>query len=191
MRGPPTVVTEHLLLRPPVAGDVDALYAIQGDRVAMSHTWWAPDRSATADRLDAYAKRFAIDGFAPWTALLGSSGDVVGWGGLNVDPCDARWGAEVSYFIHRAHWGRGLASEIVAAALSWAFGELELPSVTAFAKAENPASIRVLTKSGFELVGVVPELERSQYTVQRGARASSTFQKSPTSSSPCARRSIS
>lgn len=166
---PPTVLTEQLRLRPTLPEDVDALHAIQGDREAMAHTFWAPDRAATAAWLDAYARRLPLDGFAPWTAVLRSDGRVVGWGGLNVDPADTRFGPEVAYFVDRAFWGRGLATEIVEASLAWAFGALDLDSVTAFARRENRASIRVLEKSGFTLVGFVEDLGRNQYTRRRSA----------------------
>lgn len=167
--GPPTVVTAQLRLRATLESDLDALHAIQGDREAMAHTFWAPDRDATAAWLRGYADRFALDGFGPWTAVLAESGEVVGWGGLNVDPADARWGPEVAYFIHRAHWGRGLATEIVGAALAWGFAELALPSIAAFARRENAASIRVLTKCGFRFAAFVPALDRNRYVVRRGA----------------------
>lgn len=173
MSGPPTVLTPSLRLRATRADDVDALHAIQGDPEAMAHTYWAPDRSATAAWLDAYARRFRVDGFGPWTAELRSDGRVVGWGGLNVDPADTRWGPEVAYFVHPAHQGRGLATEIVGASLDWAFGELGLDTVTAFVRRENAASIRVLEKSGFALAGFVEELDRNRYTASRAARTAS------------------
>ena len=137
----------------------------------MAHTYCAPDRNATAVWLEAYAARRTVDGFSPWTAVLRTEGTVVGWGGLNVDPLDPRWGVEIAYFIHKAHWGRGLASEIVTAALSWAFGELELSSVAAFAREENAASVRLLEKLRFRFTRFVPELNRNQYTALRGDRS--------------------
>ena len=168
---PPSVETRRLLLRPPRASDVDALFAIQGDREAMRFTWWAPDRGATARYLDAYAQRFAVDGFAPWTAVLRTEQRVVGWGGLNRDPQAPSWGTEVSYFVHPAYWGRGLAGEIVEAALALAFRELGLAEVSAFTRPENRASARVLERAGFVFLRHVPELERDQYVVRPAHRS--------------------
>ena len=167
--GPPVKTTRRLLLRSPEPGDVDALYEIQGDREAMRHTWASPDRAGTARYLEAYDARFAEDGFSPWVALLREGGRVVGWGGLNRDPEAPHWGVEVAYFIHRACWGRGLATELVGAALEHAFRDLALPEVLAFTRPENLASRRVLTKSGFAFVRHVPELERDQYVVEPGS----------------------
>ena len=165
--GPPTVETRQLQLRKPQPSDVDALFEIQGNADAMRHTYVAPDRDATARYLQAYAAHFSEDGFAPWTALAGSDLRVVGWGGLHKDPQAPHWGPEVSYFIHSACWGRGLATELVRAALQLAFETIGLAEVAAFTRPENEASQKVLTKSGFRLLHYVPELERDQYVFDR------------------------
>jgi RimJ/RimL family protein N-acetyltransferase len=165
--GPPTVETCRLLLRAPTAADVDPLFEIQGDPRAMQFTFCAPDREATAERIAAYAARFAEDGFAPWTAVLRAEDRVAGWGGLNRDPEAPEWGPEVAYFIHPAYWGRGLATELVTASLDLAFRRLGLAEVGAFTKPENGASARVLRKTGFSFVRYVPELGRDQFAVAR------------------------
>jgi RimJ/RimL family protein N-acetyltransferase len=167
--GPTTIETPQLVLRAPEPGDVDPLYEIQGDASVMRHTFVATDREATEQFLRSHAARFAEDGFAPWTAVLKSERRVVGWGGLNKDPIAPEWGAEVAYFIHSRYHGRGLASEIVSAALRLAFDELALPEVYAFTRPANVASRRVLQKSGFHSVGYVAELERDRYVIRRPA----------------------
>ena len=169
--GPPTVETPQLVLRGLVPTDVDPIFEIQRGADAMRHTYVAPDRAATARYLEAYAARFAEDGYAPWTAVLRSEGRVVGWGGLNRDPHAPQWGTEVAYFIHRSYWGRGLASEIVRASLGLAFEVIGLPEVVAFTRPENHPSRRVLDKSGFTFLRHVAELERDQYVVERFSRS--------------------
>jgi RimJ/RimL family protein N-acetyltransferase len=95
----------------------------------------------------------------------------VGWGGLCVDPFDPGWGIEVLYFFDPACWGRGYATELVAASLRHAFRDLELPQVGAFATSDNLASIRVLEKSGFRFVDFVPALARNRYRATRAPAA--------------------
>lgn len=142
----------------------------------MQFTYCAPDRAATARRINAYAARFAGDGFAPWTAVLKADDCVVGWGGLNRDPDAPDWGVEVSYFFHPAHWGRGLATELITASLALAFGQLGLPEVGAFTKPANWASLRALQKAGFVFVRYVPELERDHFSLKRPVwEAAATF----------------
>jgi ribosomal-protein-alanine N-acetyltransferase len=160
---PPTRRTRRLVLRAPEAADVDTVFAIQGDAAAMRFTYCAPDRAATAAFLAAHADRFAQDGFAPWVAILAAEDRLVGWGGLIKDPKAPEWGVEVAYFFAPSVWGRGLASELVAASLAHAFDDLGLPEVGAFVRPANLASVRVLTKAGFARTGFVPELERDAY----------------------------
>jgi ribosomal-protein-alanine N-acetyltransferase len=167
MGKPPTRQTPRLLLRAPEPSDVDPLFAIQGDPEAMRFTYCSPSRPATAAHLESYAARFAEDGFAPWTAVLSAEDRVVGWGGLNKDPNAPHWGVEVAYYIDRRYWGRGLASELVHESLAYAFDDLSLPEVGAFARPENITSLRVLVKTGFEWVRFVPELERDEYRISR------------------------
>ncbi len=103
MNAPPAVKTRQLLLRAPMADDVDALFEIQRDGEAMRHTYLAPDRDATLRHLEAYAARFSQDGFAPWTAVLEREKRIIGWGGLNRDPKEPEYGTELSYFIHPSY----------------------------------------------------------------------------------------
>ena len=56
---------------------------------------------------------------------------------------------EVSYWIERDHWGRGLATRALAAFV----GGLAARPLYARAAADNVASIRVLEKCGFVLIG--------------------------------------
>ena len=160
--------TTRLLLQDFDESHIDALYEIQGNRDAMKFTYWAESRAASAEHLWAYAASKKTNGFAPWTVFHKQDGRIIGWGGLSIDPFDTRWGPEVSYFIHPDHAGRGFATELVRETLNYGFTDHVLTRIIAFARPENTASIRVLTKSGFSEVGYVRELERNQYAVQVG-----------------------
>jgi ribosomal-protein-alanine N-acetyltransferase len=75
---------------------------------------------------------------------------------------------EVGYFFHPSAWGRGYASELAAACTEVADDVLKLPKISAFAHADNLGSRRVLEKTGFEAVRIVPEMERLLYRRNRG-----------------------
>lgn len=134
----------QLLLRSFEDSDLDALYAIQGDRDHMRHTFWAESREACEEWMRSYENRRALDGFAPWTIVRREDARVIGWGGSNIDPHSSGWGIEVSYFIGRSCEGRGFASELVRAFLRHGFVDFALEKVGAFARLQNLASIRVL-----------------------------------------------
>lgn len=170
MKGSPARRTARLLLRPPEDADIDALHAIQRDPVTMQYTYCAPDLAATRWFVESHADRFGEDGFAPWTVVLAGDGRVVGWGGLGKDPPEPLWGPEVSYFFDPSVWGRGLATELVEAALAHAFDDIGLDEVGAFARPANAASVRVLEKCGFERYDFVPRLERDRFLALRRDR---------------------
>ena len=59
---------------------------------------------------------------------------------------------EVGYWLGQAYWGQGLATQALAAFL----GEVEERPLYAHAAKHNPASLRVLEKCGFRVVGEDP-----------------------------------
>ncbi|MFE7593018.1 GNAT family N-acetyltransferase [Kitasatospora sp. NPDC057512] len=66
--------------------------------------------------------------------------------------------AAVSYILRADTWGRGYATKGVRGLLALAFGHLGLPEVRAKHRTDNPASGRVLRKTGF-----IPTGERAGF----------------------------
>ncbi|HNT74868.1 MAG TPA: GNAT family N-acetyltransferase [Anaerolineae bacterium] len=159
------IETNRLCLRPFVEDDIDPLFLIQSDPIAMQYTVCAKTREAAARRLRAYAREKDELGFAPWTVVLRSEDRIIGWGGLNVDPFDPGWGVEVIYFFHPAYWGRGFAGELVKTSVDIGFALHRLEEINAFAHRDNKASIRVLEKNGFRYLGYEERLERNHYRI--------------------------
>ena len=158
--------TRRLLLREFIDSDVAPRYEIQGDLDYMRFTFRAESRDACESFLRRYADSRRINGYAPWTLIHRSDDLVIGWGGLSIDPSAPEWGPEVSYFIHPVYQGRGFATELVAFSLWHGFSGLRLPLIGAFAKPENKASIRVLTKCGFKFLRYEPALLRNHYELE-------------------------
>lgn len=77
-------------------------------------------------------------------------------GGVSLHPgTDVhRHSAELGYWLGRRYWGRGLMSAIVAAFAPCAMDAFRLHRLHATVYANNPASMRVLEKAGFEREGV-------------------------------------
>jgi RimJ/RimL family protein N-acetyltransferase len=78
-------------------------------------------------------------------------------GGIGVMPRTGirRRTGELGYWLGHAHWGRGIASEAVAAVVPVAFRRLPLLRVAATVFSPNVASMRVLEKNGFVREGVL------------------------------------
>ena len=162
--------TRRLLLRPPRLTDVPALFTFLGDPQAMQYTHLDQSLRQCRRRIAVHERRRRRDGCAPWTILTRDAQRIVGWGGLYEDPFDPGWGVEVGYAFHPEAWGKGYATELVTASLDLADAALALPEVRAFVREDNPASRRVLEKSGFVEQHFVPELGRLLYRRLRPGR---------------------
>ena len=64
-------------------------------------------------------------------------------------PCHS----EIGYWLGRAHWGNGFATEAGAAILAYGFEALRLSLVHCRVALDNPASFRVQMKLGFRRIG--------------------------------------
>jgi ribosomal-protein-alanine N-acetyltransferase len=157
------VETPRLILRRPMLKDVPRLFEFLGDAASMQHTHVDASLRECRRRIAVHEWRRRRDGYAPWTIVTKADTRIIGWGGLYDDPFDPGWGVEIGYFFDPASWGRGYATELASACTSLADDVLQLSEVRAFAHPENVGSRRVLEKAGFEVVRLVPEMERVLY----------------------------
>jgi RimJ/RimL family protein N-acetyltransferase len=146
--------TERLILRPPEDGDRAAVQEIFGQKQVVAHR---PDpRPETAEeatiRLQRDIEHWQAHGFGRW-ALEMKEG-VVGFGGLTYRA--GFTGLNLSYHLHAAVWGQGLASEFAQAAAVIAFRDLAAKRVIGLVRPINLASRRVLEKAGLKLEGDFP-----------------------------------
>jgi len=88
---------------------------------------------------------------------------IIGSCGLGRRPSGA---VELGYWIGRAHWGKGFATEASRALIEIA-RTLKLPRLEASHFLDNPASGRVLEKLGFRPTGLSAE----RYSCARGGEA--------------------
>ncbi len=155
--------TSRLLLRPMRPSDTEAFFAFGGDPDAMRYTHCHTSLRECRRRLAAFEWQRRKLGYAPWAVIAKADGQLVGWGGVYVDPFDPQWGPELGYSFHPGAWGRGFATELAHACLGWADKVLGLRTVAALAHPDNAASRRVLDKVGFVPVRAVPEMDRILY----------------------------
>ena len=152
------IETERLLLRPFERDDAGELHAIWSDPASARFRDDVPDwpRPRTVEDtlryLEAIMTGQAERGYAPWAVIEKASGRVIGDCGLF--PADGVGPEiELAYGLAPDVWGLGYATEAAAACLRVGFEQLGATRIVADVDPENPASIRVLEKVGFEPAG--------------------------------------
>jgi RimJ/RimL family protein N-acetyltransferase len=142
------IVTERLVLEPLGPEHVEGLARILADPRVGATLGGVQDEAWVRAHVESVQEAWARDGFNWWAALDRDTGEVVGRGGLSRKPIDGEVQVEAGWTIAPERWGRGLATEVGAAAIDAARGHgiAELVSITL---PHNVASRRVMEKLGF------------------------------------------
>jgi ribosomal-protein-alanine N-acetyltransferase len=108
--------------------------------------------------LVAQAVQAAETGYCLWWWRERSSGELVGYAGLNRDRVEEEPIVEVGWSITPRRQGEGLATEAGRAALDWGFERCGLERIVSFTRIDNERSRRVMEKLG---MGYVRDFERA------------------------------
>lgn len=131
-----------VLLRDVLESDLPILFEHQRDPIASRMAAFTPrDESAFMEH---WRKSILKDPAVTRKAIV-LDGHVVG----NIVSWERSGRRQIGYWIAREHWGKGIATEAVSQLLRCV---TERP-LYAFVAKDNAASIRVLEKCGFEILG--------------------------------------
>lgn len=157
------VETERLRMRPLTMGDAAALSPLQRDPEMMRYFGDGHPYDSDEARvwLEWHVAMWELEGYSFWALELKPDLVCIGWLGLNkvLDAPDLMPATEAGWFVDRAHWGRGLATEGARRALAFGFDQLGLDRIIARYNADNVASGRVMEKIGMHFSRQVPHLE--------------------------------
>lgn len=150
------IVTERLVLRPPVAEDLPWMLENMNTPAVMRYL------GGVVPAPEVFAARFAEDvaafqrpeGHRRWTVWLNDGATRVGRVGLfrmrsPAAPEVLLGEPEVGWTFPEGSWGRGYATEAARGALGFAFGTLGLPLIYAQTSDSNVPSTRMMHRLGF------------------------------------------
>lgn len=176
MREQPILTTSRLLLRPFAISDAPRVQLLAGDKRIAETTanvpYPYPDGAAQSWIASHAGNRAKQQRFA-YAITLKQSGLLVGC----VSLVDINNGScEMGYWIGVDYWNNGYCTEACRAAIDFAFGDLGLKQVSAKHFLRNPASGKVLEKSGLKFIKTGTELieqtnvfeEYKLYQIQKG-----------------------
>ncbi|WP_051965978.1 GNAT family N-acetyltransferase [Kitasatospora mediocidica] len=159
----PTLETERLLLRAPLAEDVDAIAAACQD-ADIQHWTVVPSPYRRADA-EYFVHRLAPDGLQSganlvWCVLEKDTGVLVGTQALVARRPGV---AEVGFWTSKETRGRGYTVEAMLALARWAFTERQVRRLEWVAYVGNEPSLAVARRAGFTIEGTL-----RSYAEQRG-----------------------
>lgn len=141
--------------------------------------WYSDERVSKFCSWDTFTSKEAVIDhvintltFHPWHKAICLSDRPVGSISVTPFPGDNGRRAEIGYLVGSAYWGKGIASQAVKMAANAVFVEWgQLERLEAVVDVENPASQRVLEKTGFTREGVL----RKYYTLKGRPRDAVMF----------------
>lgn len=152
---PLSLTGERVRLREFRDSDVDAVYEIIGDdRVTRFLSFDSRSREQAAAMISGVKERREAEPRTEFYLAVtpAENDELVGFARLALGGVKA---AKLGYAIAHAHQGKGYATDAVRTMLAFAFGPLGLRRVTAAIGPENPASMRVAERAGFQREGVL------------------------------------
>ncbi len=131
----PIIETERLVLRPVTLDDAEAMFEYASDKENTRYTF------PTNQSLDETKNNIG------WGIELKSTGEFIGTIDLHkMDTVLKK--AAIGYIINQKYWNQGLTTEANRAVIELAFEKIGMNKLDAFHDKDNPASGKVMEKSG-------------------------------------------
>ena len=148
----PIVKIDNLLIRPYRLADIDSL---------VHH---ANDREVWLNVRDRFPHPYTRKDASEWIEIAGDAEPAVNFAIVVDDQCVGgigiafnqdvnRKSAEIGYWLGKELWGKGVMSRLLKPASDYYFSHHDLVRLYAIVFDWNPASARVLEKSGYEFEG--------------------------------------
>jgi RimJ/RimL family protein N-acetyltransferase len=156
---PPTLQTPRLTLRAIRLSDFEAHAAMWADARVTTFIGGQPrDRQTSWIKFCQAAGLWSLLGYGYWLFEDRASGALAGMGGLasferGIEQLTGY--PEAGWALAPDFWGKGYASEAVAAIIGWSDEVLSAPEVRCIIDPENTPSIRVAQKCGFTQIDEV------------------------------------
>ena len=163
-KGTKTIETDRLILRPFAMDDAPAMYRNwASDDAVTKHLTWPTHADVEVTRmvLADWIAGYAGDKFYQWAIVLKENGPEPIGSISAVHIHEEIDGAVMGYCMGRTHWGKGIMTEALTALIDFFFTEVGVNRIEADHDPNNPASGRVMEKSGMTYEGTMRQAGRS------------------------------
>jgi len=153
--------SERLYFRNFIPEDCEEMFLLNADWDVLKYTG---DEvfNTIAEARDFYEKYqtevYEKHGYGRMITILKSTNEIIGWCGLKYLPENDE--VDLGYRFHKRFWNNGYGTEAAIACLNYAYNNLKLKTIVAFADEKNIGSCRVLEKSGFRFKAMAERYEK-------------------------------
>ena len=141
----PYIETERLLLRPVTLDDAEEMFEYASDRENTRYTFQI--NQSLEETKNNIAQFYLANPLGRWGLELKSNGQFIGTIDLHkIDPVLKK--AAIGYIINKKYWNQGLTTEANRTVIELAFEKIGMNKLTALHDQDNPASGKVMEKSG-------------------------------------------
>ncbi len=144
-------------------GDLEPIVSIYNEAVDMKSATADLEHVTVASREQWFAEHTSTNGEPlqhPLWVMVKETGEVAGWCSLSAyRPGRAALSkaCEISYYVGKRHWGRGIATRLIAHALTEA-RDLGIRVLFSLILEVNTPSLRLMERAGFERWGFMPDV---------------------------------
>ena len=139
--------TERLRLRPVTLEDAPAMFQYASDEAVTRYTFTT--NQSLEETRNNIALFYLASPLGKWGIELKENGKFIGTIDLlDLDLCLKK--GSIGYVLNKDYWKQGLATEATKAVISLAFEKLGMNKIIAVHDKDNPASGRVMAKSGMQ-----------------------------------------
>lgn len=143
--------TATLTGRRPVGDDLRFVIDVWNDERVAPTIGGVRGEQQLRERIERWTHHWNAHGFGATLFHERTTGQPIGWGGLQRSTIGIGECLTVGYVIAPGSWGRGYATEIATASVAHAFDELDASLLYASVLSTNRASRRVLEKAGLSV----------------------------------------
>lgn len=149
--------TERLILRELLSTDDLGMFALDSDPAVHRFVGKKPVKHINESRLmiKNIRDQYVVNGIGRWAVVLKETNEFIGWSGIKLitDSINNHQNFyEIGYRFIQKHWGKGYATEAGLAFVDFAFNEMKVDVLYAYADNDNFNSRHILEKLGMQFV---------------------------------------
>ena len=163
-KGTVTIETDRLILRRFAMEDAEAMFRRwASDDEVTKHLTWPTHSSVEISKmvLTDWTSHYPEPDFYNWAIVLKENGPKPIGNISTAHVKESTLCATMGYCMSRAHWGKGVMTEALTAVIDFFFDEVGFNRIDADHAVDNPASGRVMEKSGMRHEGILRQAGRS------------------------------